>query len=122
MKIALSCRSVLLEKSLRKFLKNHIVLDHEADLIITDHNIKSKKTVLRIGIDKEADLNKPFSRSRLMIKIEEKLQANDTKNVLGKELRFIDEEETLEEKIEKITYNFIKELTEIIKKHYEKKK
>ncbi len=119
MKIALSCRSVLLEKSLRKFLKGYLVPDHEAEMIVSDHPLQSQKPVLRIGADKEADLNKPFSRSRLMIKIEEKLKADRTKDALK---HFSIEEESLEERIENAALRFARELTEIIKEHYEKKK
>ncbi|WP_457592801.1 hypothetical protein [Hydrogenimonas sp.] len=119
MKLALSCRSVLLEKSLRKFLKSYLVPDHEAELIISDHPLQSPKPVLRIGADQEADLNKPFSRSRLMIKIEEKLKADRTQEALK---HFTIEEETLEERVENAALRFAREVAEIFKEHYEKKK
>ncbi|BBG65700.1 JHP0747 family [Hydrogenimonas sp.] len=119
MKIALSCRSILLEKSLRKFLDTYLVPDHDAELLISDHPIRSRKPVLRIGTDKDADLGKPFSRSRLMMKIEEKLQANRTKEAIR---HFAVEEESLEEQVERAVQRFTKELIEIFKEHYEKKK
>ncbi len=119
MKIALSCRSILLEKSLRKFLEAYLVPDHEADLIIADHPMNSEKPMLRIGADHEADLSKPFSRSRLMIKLEEKLRADRTKEAVT---RLAIEEEGLEEKIARAAQRFAEELTEIIKEHYEKKR
>ncbi|WP_457595150.1 hypothetical protein [Hydrogenimonas sp.] len=118
MKIALSCRSILLEKSLRKFLDTHLVPDHEAELIVADHPVQTDKPVLRIGADHEADLNKPFSRSRLMIKLEEKLQAGRTKEAIT---HFAIEEESLDEKIARAAQRFAEELTEIIKEHYEKR-
>jgi len=83
MKIALSCRSILLEKSLRRFLGEHLVPESDAELIVTDHPLQSEKPVLRIGTDSGADLGKPFSKSRLMIKIEEKLQAGRTREAFN---------------------------------------
>ncbi len=119
MKIALSCRSILLEKSLRKFLEDHLVPEHEAELIVTDHPLRIEKPVLRIGNDSEADLGKPFSRSRLMIKIEEKLQADRTKEALR---HFVIEEESLEEQIERAVHDFAQKLIKIFKEHYEKRR
>ncbi len=119
MKIALSCRSVLLEKSLRKFLAGYIVDGDDADLIVSDHPIKSDKELLRIGSDDGADLSKPFSRSRLMIKIEEKLQASKSKKAIKS---FQIEEESLEEKIHAAANRFAEELIRIVKEHYETKR
>ncbi len=119
MKIALACRSTLLEKSLRKFLKGYLAEGEDADLIVSDYPLQSSKPVLRIGAERDADLMKPFSRSRLMIKIEEKIEANRTKDALK---HFSIEEESLEERIENAALRFAKELTEIIKEYYEKKK
>ncbi len=119
MKIALSCRSILLEKSLGKFLDDHLVPEQEAELIVTDHPLRSEKPVLRIGTDSEADLGKPFSKSRLMIKIEEKLQADRTKEAIR---HFAIEEESLEEQIERAAHEFAQELIKIFKEHYEKRR
>lgn len=119
MKIALSCRSLLLEKSLRKFLTDYLTDEEDADLIVSDYPIKSDKENLRIGQDEGADLSKPFSRSRLMIKIEEKLQAGKTRKAIKS---FAVEEESLEEKIEAAALKFAEELTKIVKEHYETKR
>ncbi len=119
MKIALSCRSILLEKSLRKFLDDHLVPEHDAELLVTDHPVQSEKPVLRIGTDSGADLGKPFSRSRLMIKIEEKLQADRTREAFK---HFAIEEETLEGQIERAVHEFAQELIKIFKEHYEKRR
>ncbi len=119
MKIALSCRSILLEKSLRKFLDDYLVPDHDAELLIADHPVQSSKPVLRIGTDSDADIAKPFSKSRLMIKIEEKLRTDETKEAFK---HFAIEEETLEEQVERAVKSFSEELIKIYKEHYEKKK
>jgi len=119
MKIALSCRSILLEKSLRRFLGEHLVPESDAELIVTDHPLQSEKPVLRIGTDSGADLGKPFSKSRLMIKIEEKLQAGRTREAFK---HFTIEEESLEGRIERAVQEFTRELIKIFKEHYEKRR
>ncbi|WP_300366391.1 hypothetical protein [Hydrogenimonas sp.] len=117
MNIALNCHSVLIEKSLRKFLKHQLVAEHDADILITDHHMVSEKPLLRIGMDPDADLKKPFSRSQLMIKLEEKIEESSNKKIV--EAFTVEEEESLEEKIERATRLFVDELVTIIKGHYE---
>lgn len=121
MKIALKCNSVLLEKSLRQFLKHRLVPEHEADILVTDHPVASEKPVLRIGSDENADLKKPFSRSQLMIRLEEAIEKGSHRKMVHS---FVveEEEETLDEKIERITRVFVDDLISVVKEHYETKK
>ncbi len=123
MKIAIACRSVLLEKSLQKFLKNYIVSADSADIVITDRSICSDRPIFRIGVSKESDLKKPFSKSQLMIRLEEKLQRYAQKEKIHAIYKEESEpKESLEKKIKILTNRFIMELTETIKEHYEKNK
>ncbi|WP_353662502.1 hypothetical protein [Hydrogenimonas sp. SS33] len=120
MKVALHCHSALLEKSLAKFLDGHLCEEDEADIVICDHPLESLKPVFRIGNESEADLKKPFSRSQLMIKLEERLKQLGQKKEIEKFV--IEENESLEEKIGKATENFVKELVLLIREHYETKR
>ena len=117
MKIALRCHSILIEKSLKKFLKNFLVPEHQAQIIVSDHPIHTKLPVLRIGTDSEADLKKPFSKSQLMIRLEDKLHNHKNREAL--QAFAIEEDSSLDEKIEEITRSFVRELTSLIKEHYE---
>ncbi|RUM44286.1 MAG: hypothetical protein DSY46_05980 [Hydrogenimonas sp.] len=119
MKIALKCRSLLLEKSLRIFLKGYIVPEDQAQMIVTDDHVTSDLPIFRIGLDEEADLVKPFSSSQLMIKLEEKFENYQSQEAL--QALTLDEEVSLEEKIEHVTRSFVQELTSIIREHYEKR-
>ena len=126
MKVALACRSVLLEQSLGKFLKNRLVPLDEAELLITDHPMRSDRPTFRIGTDRDADLQKPFSRSQLMIRLEEKMHRllqKEKIDSLAEEADPISEksQKSLEEKIEVLTRRFVTELTHTIKEHYETK-
>ncbi|WP_456380365.1 hypothetical protein [Hydrogenimonas sp.] len=121
MKIAIRCKSILLEKSLYKFLKETPpVSEEEADILIVDHAVSTEKPTLRIGMGKEADLKKPFSRSQLMIKLEEKMKKFENHTMVRHMTE--EDEESLEEKIEKVTRIFVDELITIVRGHYEKKK
>ena len=105
---------------MRKFLKNFLVPEHQAQIMVSDHPVHTKLPVLRIGLDADADLKKPFSRSQLMIRLEEKLHNYRNKEALR--AFTIEEDPSLEEKIEVATRSFVQELTSLIKEHYEKRR
>lgn len=64
MKIALECKDLILENSLKLFLKDHLVLKSECDFLITDSKIKQVKPQFIIA--KEGMLVPPFSKERLL--------------------------------------------------------
>jgi len=122
MKVALKCRSMLLEKTLRKILSQYIASEENANILITDHKINKHDNnlpIFRIAYnDIEADLQKPFSRSQLMIKLEEKLKTMKQKDEL---ISIIEDEDTsLEKEIEKLTKQFTNDLLKIFKKYSNK--
>ena len=117
MKIALACESILLEKSLTIFLKNFIVPYKQCDFVISDKDIKVDKPLFFIATE-NSNLNIPFTKSALMLKIEkfynslgEKKEDQVVKKVS------IDE---LEKKITKLTDSFREDLLSVIKEYYEK--
>ncbi len=118
MKVALKCRSDLLRKSLETFLGEYLVPEREAEILVADHDVKTSLPLFRIGTDEGADLRKPFSRSQLLIRLEEELRRKRQ----SKEMRdFVveEEEETLEEKIERATRRFVEEIVTIVRSHDE---
>ncbi len=118
MKVSIRCRSALLTTSLEKFLKEMITKEEEADVVVSDHAYESDLPVLRIGTDDGADLKKPFSRSQLMIRLEEKIRRNVSGAVAH--AFSVEEDESLEEKIERLTRVFVEEIMHVVKEHYEK--
>jgi len=119
MKIALNCKSILLQKALRKILSQYITTEKSADLLITDKDIESNLPIFRIGYDdKRADLQKPFSRSQLMIKLEEKLKAIEQKKALNSIIN--EEDNTIEKEIEELIRQFTNDLLQIFKKYVKK--
>ena len=70
MKIALACRSLLLERALAFFLKPHIVPLKQCDFVIADTKVVLDHPVFLIGKDK-SHLATPFSKTALLLALEE---------------------------------------------------
>ena len=66
MKVAVICDSPLLKKCLEVFLKEHLSSYSACDFVISDKAIDSEKPVFVIGDDKNSNLRKPFSKSKLI--------------------------------------------------------
>ena len=151
MKIAIECKSPLLQKSLENFLEGHLSSIHSADLIITDEMVTPQSNIMRVGSDPQADIIKPFSKAQLFLKLDSyyksKEDALEAMNIVNEV-----EEQTLapqvptaqtatpqtptqerpapikprvataalEEKIERLTQQYIKGVMSLVKEHYEK--
>lgn len=63
MKIALECKDLILENSLKLFLKDYLVLKKDCDFLICDYRAKSAKPQFFIG---EASFKPPFSKEKLL--------------------------------------------------------
>lgn len=64
MKIALECKDLILENSLKLFLKDYLVLKKDCDFLITDMKLNTPKPVFTIG--KDGMLKPPFSKEKLL--------------------------------------------------------
>ena len=119
MKIALACQSMLLEKSLELFLKNHIYPYKQCDFVISDRHIEIDKPLFYIA-NENSDLNIPFSKSSLLLSVEKfynsLTQENADENTLH--VKKVDIKD-LEIKITKLTDNFRDDLVSVIKDYYE---
>lgn len=136
MKIAIECRSPLLQKSLEHFLEGHLVSERHCDYLISDEKLPGRSNLIRIGNDSEADIIKPFSKSQLFLKLEtlyKRDQALEESVALSSAMdeEMIDMPESyptpeikdntlLEEKIERLTRQYVRGLMSLIEDHYEK--
>ena len=73
MRLLVSCKSVLLQKSITSFLKLYIVDDiQSAEFVVTDHMLESHLPLFIISNNEDmSSMGKPFSRSNLLLKVEE---------------------------------------------------
>jgi hypothetical protein len=72
MKIALDCKSPLMQKSLEIFLQDYISSVINCDIIIRDEPCLENDKCFYISSDKNADLVKPFSKIQLISALEKK--------------------------------------------------
>ena len=133
MKVAIECRSPLLQKSLENFLDGHLSSPHSCDLLLSDEDLPDRENVLRIGSDEDADIIKPFSKSQLFLKLEQfyrvKEDAQEAMNIAN-ELDKLDEGfvepiietdytaiDSLEEKIERLTASYVKGVMTLVREY-----
>jgi len=128
LKVFVRCESILLQRALELFLAEHLAAFKNADVVISDRRVKSAKKVVYIAAHGGADLTKPFSRSQLMIILEE-FYANQERIEQIQRLSAQLEDRTnfsslmdgtFEERLEALTKEFIKDVVEITKEHYAK--
>lgn len=132
MKVAVKCESPLLQKSLELFLSRHLSPLKSCDIVISDQRLDIDKKLIYISNDEDADLQKPFSKSQLILALE-KLVKNDKerKNILSlvDDIEQKDEAKDnsdrldfkfLEDRIEKLTKEYQENLLKTIRAFYEK--
>ena len=96
MKIAIDCKSPLLQKSLELFLSNYLSSSKSCDIFIKDKKCVKDKRTFYISSESDADLVKPFSKQELIFALEKRYFSLDTK----KQNNFIIEKEEVIEKVE----------------------
>ena len=98
MKVKIECDSPLLQYTLEYFLKNYI---DEKGILLTDNPEKN-------GIIIGKDIKKPFTKTSLLLQIENLLNIKEIKN------------ESFEEKLESILDECKEKIINLIKEHYGK--
>jgi hypothetical protein len=116
-KVAIICDSLLLKRSLEKFLKDMVVPYKNCDIVITDRKIKIDKPIILVGHD--GDIKVPFSKSNLLMELEKFYFEKQKEPDIAPKPH---ESSDLYKKLEPIIQNFAKELITVIKNHYETQK
>lgn len=75
MKVAVECRSPLMQKSLELFLDKHLSSSKHCDIILRDIKCLNDDRCFYISSDKESDLVKPFSKSQLILALEKRYKS-----------------------------------------------
>ena len=124
MKIAVECQSPLLQKSLELFLANYLSSLKQCDIVVRDIECLNDERCFYVSTKPNADLVKPFSKSQLIIALENRYE----------ELKKYEPEETLEEtannepmdfeilekRIEFLTQEYQENILRAVKAFYEK--
>ncbi len=124
MKIAVECKSPLMQKSLELFLKKYLSSLKQCNILVRDEVCLNDDRCFYIGNNDKADLIKPFSKSQLILALE-----NRYKNITKDMPTNIDVEEELEEslnfeilqkRIEYLTQEYQQNILKSVKAFYEK--
>ncbi|MBE0491078.1 MAG: hypothetical protein IBX44_02380 [Sulfurospirillum sp.] len=120
MKIALACRSLLLEKSLEIFLKKFIAPYKQCDFVISDQKIQIDKPLFYIAKE-GGNLSIPFSTSTLYITVEKFYNRLNTQNspqsIALQKVDFTLLEARIEEQVKEFQQNLIKTLRDFYEKN-----
>lgn len=109
MKIYIECKSILLHKALSLFLEPFLCPYKQCDFVVSDYEYESKKPIFYID-GKNANLQKPFSKEKLLSSLNEFAKCSFEKN----------QNTSFEEQIDKLTKDFSQKMLQIIKDYYEK--
>ena len=124
MKIAVECKSPLMQKSLELFLKKYLSSIKQCDILVRDEVCLNDDRCFYIGNNTQADLVKPFSKSQLILALENRYKtiANDVatqidiKEESEESLNF----EILQKRIEYLTQEYQQNILKSVKAFYEK--
>ncbi len=118
MKISVVCDSLLLSDALENFLKEYLSPYIESDIVVTDKFLEIEKPIFMIGRHVEANLSKPFTKSTLLLKLEEFYDS--LKYDIQTPIRRTESSDDLKQKIDALCMRFSDELHTIITEHYGK--
>jgi len=127
MRIAVQCKSPLLQKSLELFLAKYLSSAKQCDLIIRDEECLNDTRCFYISSEKGADLLKPFSRSQLVLALEQKYKElygeekpkNNDETFITQEGEKLDFD-ILEQRINQLTQDYQSNILRAVKAFYEK--
>ncbi len=127
MRVAVECQSPLLQKSLELFLTKYLSASKKCDIIIRDETCLGDERCFYVGSEAEADLQKPFSKSQLILALEKKyndLYGRDEAEAMEIKTEYKEEESMdfsiLQKRIESLTQEYQANILRAVKAFYEK--
>lgn len=121
MKVAVECKSPLLQKSLEMFLSKYLSSKKQCDIVVCDVECLNDARCFYISSHPNADLIKQFSKSQLLLALENRyknlnLSASIEEEEIEEPLNF----DILEKRIEFLTTEYQKNILKAVKAFYEK--
>ena len=124
MKIAVECQSPLLQKSLELFLSKYLSSLKQCDIVVRDIECVNDERCFYVSSKPNADLVKPFSKSQLIIALEnryEELKEDESEVEESSEVNTEPMDfEILEKRIEFLTKEYQDNILRAVKAFYEK--
>lgn len=123
MRVAVECKSPLMQKSLELFLKSYLSSIKQCDIVIRDIECLNDERCFYISSDKNSDLVKPFSKSQLILALENRYKTIKKDDFL--EVEELHEEDSLnfdilEKRIEFLTREYQQNILKAVRAFYEK--
>jgi hypothetical protein len=123
LRVAVECKSPLLQKSLEVFLEKYLSSTKQCDILVRDEECLNDERCFFVGTKTKSDLQKPFSKSQLILALENRYKTLD-KKVEEQEYEFEKEEsmnfEILQKRIEFLTNKYQEDILNSVKAFYEK--
>ncbi|EQB40176.1 hypothetical protein M947_03905 [Sulfurimonas hongkongensis] len=123
MKVAVECKSPLLQKSLEIFLSSHLSSIKNSHIVVRDYKVLGDDRGFYISKDSDGDLIKPFSKSSLIMALQKKYKKISPK-VDVHNLDILDENEMdfsiLQRRIESLTKEYQDNVLKAVRAFYER--
>ncbi|MCD4667529.1 MAG: hypothetical protein K8R44_02890 [Sulfurimonas sp.] len=118
MRVAVECKSPLLQKSLEIFLSRYLSSTKQCDIVVRDEECLNDERCFFISSDKKSDLVKPFSKSQLILALENRYQTMTKSEPVEpiEPLNF----DILEKRIDYLTKEYQQNILKAVKAFYEK--
>ncbi|MFA6138783.1 MAG: hypothetical protein WC667_11940 [Sulfurimonas sp.] len=123
MKVAVECKSPLLQKSLEIFLSKYLCSVKQCDIVVRDEECIYDERCFYISSSADSDLVKPFSKSQLILALENKYRKSISGIREEIEREYGDEGlnfDILERRIELLTQEYKQNIIRAVKAFYEK--
>jgi len=121
MRVSIECQSPLLQKSLELFLVDYLCSTKQCDIVVRDRECVNDARCFYISTNEKADLIKPFSKSQLILALEEKHSKQSVKNSIVETYSKEDEIDfsILERRIDSLTKEYQRNVINAVKAFYE---
>ena len=122
MRVAVECKSPLLQKSLEIFLSRYLSSAKQCDIVVRDDECLNDERCFYISSDPKSDLRKPFSKSQLILSLENRYESMNKDKVHAK--KEVNDEplnfDILEKRIDLLTKQYQQNIIKAVKALYEK--
>lgn len=119
LKISIMCDSLLLQNSLEIFLRDYLSSYKQCEMVLSDKKRDINKPVVIINSSKDADIKIPFSKSSLLMDLQNIYQKKCNKENFKNDVSQKNSLWKLERKIDKLTLEFRENLIKTIRDFYE---
>ena len=120
MRVAVECKSPLLQKSLEIFLSKYLSSAKQCDIVVRDEECLNDERCFYISSNPESDLRKPFSKSQLILSLENRYESlhkgKPQEQTNDEPLNF----DILEKRIDFLTKQYQQNIIKAVKAFYEK--